>query len=69
MKLRKQLKEYEQILSKSAKSSRNAPAPQSSTSEKEATMKIKDKKKKKFGLFKRRGTDGSISEVKEEDEL
>jgi len=68
MKLRKQLKEYEQLLSQSAKSSRSAPSPKAKVTDKETTTKTKDKKKKKFGLFKRRAVDGSILEEKEEEE-
>jgi len=76
-KLRQQLKEYEQLLSRSTKSastksSRSGSSQQSPTSEtvipeKESSTKSKDKKKKKFGLFKRRTIDESISETKEED--
>jgi len=70
VKLRHQLKEYEQLLSNSTKAARSAPSQQSSktvVSDKENRVRLKDKKKKKFGLFKRKSTDESIPETKEED--
>jgi chromosome segregation ATPase len=66
MKLRKQLKEYEQLLSRPSKSARNASVPQASNIS--SSEKAKGKKKKKFGLFKKRSVDESISEGKEEEE-
>lgn len=70
MKLRNQLKEYEQLLSRSTKSSRSAPISRtySSSSDKDDGAKAKDKKKKKFGLFKRKNVDEFIAEGKEEEE-
>ena len=69
--LRNQLKEYEQLLSRNSKFSRKVPLPRASNtspSVSDETAKGKDKKKKKFGLFKRRSVDESISEAKEEEE-
>jgi chromosome segregation ATPase len=61
-KLRQQLKEYEQLMSKSSKGSRNASLPKKSN----VTLSEKDgKKKKKFGLFKKRSVDESILEEEE----
>merc|ERR1712224_901161 len=64
-KLRQQLKEYEQLLSRSAKSARAAPLNQ--PSEKERKTNAKEKKKKKFGLFKRKAVNESTSEIKNEE--
>jgi len=66
MKLRKQLKVYEQLLSRPSKSARKASIPQ--TSNMSSSEQAKGKKKKKFGLFKKRSVDESISEGKEEEE-
>jgi chromosome segregation ATPase len=66
MKLRKQLKEYEQLLSRPSKSSRKVSLPQ--TSNMSSSEQAKGKKKKKFGIFKKRSVDESISEGKEEEE-
>jgi len=67
MKLRNQLKEYEQLLSKSSKAFRKAPSPKASTSS-VSSAEGKDKKKKKFGLFKKRSVNESISEGTEGEE-
>ena len=72
LKLRNQLKEYEQLLSRSKKLRKNLPVSQASRmnqQEVEVVLKARDKKKKKFGLFKKRNLDDSISEGKEEEEL
>merc|ERR1712238_385590 len=66
---RQQLKEYEQLLSRSTKAARAVPLQQSSKTtipEKESNIKTKDKKKKKFSLFKRRSIDESIPETEED---
>ncbi len=69
MKLRNQLKEYEQLLTKSSKSFRKASkATGTSPSNSDEMAKGKDKKKKKFGLFKRKGVEESITEGKEGEE-
>lgn len=67
MKLRNQLKEYEQLLSKSSKAFRKAPSPKASTIS-VSSAEGKDKKKKKFGLFKKRNVNESISEGAEGEE-
>ena len=73
MKLRNQLKEYEHLLSRGSRAFRKAPlprAPDTAASDSEDSLKGKDKKKKnKFGLFKRKGVDGSITEGQEEEEM
>lgn len=72
MKLRNQLKEYEQLLSRGSRAFRKAPrarAPDTAASDSEDSLKGKDNKKKKFGLFKRKGVDGSITEGQEEEEM
>jgi hypothetical protein len=65
--LRHQLREYEQLLTKSAKRSGGLEGPKSALPEKES--KGKDKKKKKFGLFKRRNIDEVITEEGDEEEI
>jgi hypothetical protein len=67
-KLRKQLNEYEQLMSRSSKRSPPPPEPSKGLTEKHNSTRTKEKKKKnKFGLFKRRNIDGAITEEKEED--
>jgi len=69
VKQRQQLKEYEQLLSRSTKAARAVPLQQSSKTtilEKESNIRTKDKKKKKFSLFKRRSIDESIPETEED---
>lgn len=72
VKLRHQLKEYEQLLSRSAPKQRGAsfPAQEIISVEGESMMKSnKQKKKGKFGLFKRRNIDEAIVEEKDEEEI
>ncbi|KAL3925616.1 MAG: hypothetical protein SGILL_000290 [Bacillariaceae sp.] len=66
--LRHQLKEYEQLLTKSAKRGGGSDS-KSALTDKESTPKGKDKKKKKFGLFKRRSIEDVITEEGDEEEI
>jgi chromosome segregation ATPase len=71
MKLRNQLTEYEQILSRTTKPAKNTSFNHTSKigqPEIDVMKKAREKKKKKFGLFKRRNVDECISEGKEEEE-